>query len=110
MVKNTEVAEISKAAATAERERISAILNHAEAKQRPQAAQRLALTEGLDVDAAVAILAAMPRESTGNEAFDRAMALSNPELGAAGGGNFTDDADSKAKVDGVLRAAGYDGR
>lgn len=60
----------------AERERISAILGSAEAKDRPAAAQVLATTSGDSADAIIAMLGKMPKETaaSGAAAFYAAAA------------------------------------
>ena len=65
--------------AVAERARISAILTHAEAEGRAEQAQVLALTEGLSVETAGALLATMPK---GN-AFAAAPAAVTQAAGVA---------------------------
>lgn len=72
----------------AERERISAIKGHANAKDRAALADHLALNTDLSVDAAAAILAASPVESKGDSksAFTQAMDNSqHPNVGADAG-------------------------
>jgi len=84
------VAEGTKAGATAERARISAIMNHAEAKGREAAAQSMALDTDLSADQAGAVLAKLPATATESKAtvktekspFVAAMDTSdNPNLG-----------------------------
>lgn len=84
------VAEGTKAGATAERARISAIVNHAEAKGREAAAQSMALDTDLSADQAGAVLAKLPATATESKAtvktekspFVAAMDTSdNPNLG-----------------------------
>jgi len=94
-----------------EQERERAIFALPEATHKFEAAKNLALQTSLPVEKVQGILASLPeRRENAGLAFDAAMARDNPELGAAGDGNLTEHADSKAKIDGVLRAAGYDTR
>lgn len=53
---------------TAERDRIRAILDSAEAKDRPAAAQVLATTSDVDAPAVIAMLAKMPKETAASAA------------------------------------------
>jgi signal peptide peptidase SppA len=74
------------AAAPTERERIKAILESPEAKERADLANHLALNTDLGVDAAVAILAAAPAaKPAAANAFAAAMAHGNPEVSAESG-------------------------
>jgi hypothetical protein len=87
--------------------RIVSILSAPESRLRQEAAINLAFSTNLPLESVRGILAGLPeRRDNIGLAFDSAMSRDNPELGA--GGNFTEDADSRSKVDGVLRAAGYD--
>lgn len=77
--------------AATERARISAILGHAEAVDRPVAARVLALESDLGVDQAVAMLAKLPKDSAAGgkgKDFYAAVAASggNPKVKADGGG------------------------
>ncbi len=68
--------------ASAERERIAAILNHDEAKGREAQAKALALDTELTPEAAAKVLAASPKEAAAGDQFSRHMAkLGNPEVG-----------------------------
>ena len=78
--------------ASAERTRISAILNAPEAAKRDATARHLALSMDMAADAAIALLAKTPEATsaapiapaaTGN-AFEQAMKSGNPELGQEG--------------------------
>lgn len=82
--------------ATAERARVKAILEHAEADGRSTLAQHFAFNTSMSPDEAAAALAAAPKEATsdGLPSFDAAMAGNNPNVGT---GN---DADADAAADG----------
>lgn len=94
------------AGATAERERISAILGSEEAKGREALANHLALETDTPVDAAKGILAAANKtEEKGSETpFNDAMGKSNPEVGADVGGK--DDEDEGLDPVALARGAG----
>lgn len=75
---------------TEERARISAIMNHAEAKERPVQARVLALESDLSVDKAAAMLAKMPKDAVAAQngaAFYAAVkaAGGNPQVRAGTG-------------------------
>lgn len=103
----TQPAETAEAALargrTEERARINAILNHAEAKERPIQARVLALESDLGVDQAAAMLAKMPKDAAAAQngaAFYAAVKANggNPQV-PAGRGSDGDPAKS-----GMLRA------
>lgn len=97
----TEAAAASSAAAKAERERISAIINHAEAEGRQGQAQALALETDLTPEAASKVLAASPKiaAASGDQFAEYMAKLSNPKIGADGGdGDDNDDAKTKGVV------------
>lgn len=90
--------------ATAERERIAAILASDEAKTRPVAAYNVAMNTDMSLDAAKAFLAGLNEEGAkeseastagaGGNRFERAMENGNPDLNAnsgqgEGGGELT---------------------
>lgn len=89
-------AEGVKAGAIAERDRIKAINNSDEAKTRPLAAMRVALSTDMNVDAAKEFLAGLPEEpkttkADAGNAFTKAMnTTDNPNVGATDG-NANDD-------------------
>lgn len=71
--------------AKAERERIRAILEHAESADRPKAAMHVAMATAMTVDEAAAFLAGLPKEAPAKaeNALDVAMrAAPNPKIGA----------------------------
>lgn len=82
--------------ATAERARIQGILTHAEAAERGEMATHLAFNSSMDIDAAVALLKASPKNAKAKEnAFASAMDnVQNPDIGADKGGN--DDGEDAA--------------
>lgn len=75
----------------AERERISAILNHEAAEKRPATAMKLAMKAGMSVELAADLLADLPEEVSGESGnsgalFENAMKNSeNPNVGPDGG-------------------------
>jgi signal peptide peptidase SppA len=95
--------------ATAERERIAAILGCDEAKDRPALAQHIAMKTAMSPDEAKAMLAASAKETVeapaqtddeeeakGDTGFSGAMSKGNPDVGGgSGGGN-----EPEAKEDG----------
>lgn len=99
----------AQAAATAERDRISAILNHELAATRPAAARQAAFTLGLDADKAAAFLAAMPEERA---TVDQSGAAVIGALDAAGGSQVragvkaTSEDDDAAVIDGIFALRG----
>jgi ClpP class serine protease len=109
----TEAAtEATAAAATAERQRISAILGSDEGKARPVAALSTAMKTAMSAEDAVAFLKDLPEEkaeakpegkteATGKTPFDAAMEGSgNPRVGAtvSEGGDDADDMDDDEKA------------
>lgn len=89
-VETPDVAAAEKAAATAERDRVLAILGHDEAKGREGLAQRLAAKDGMTAEDAADILASAPAAAT-LSSFEAEMASQNPDIkpdpeaGAEGG-------------------------
>jgi len=110
-------AEATKTGANAERTRVSAILDSAEAKVHPEAARHVALNTDMTADAAKALLGAMPapaaaapqaaapKAAADPTGFAAAMAATgNPELGAA---PTTDDDNGETNVvEGIFASAG----
>ncbi len=103
------VAQAATAAASAERKRIADIKGCDAAKERPQAADALAMTTDLSVEAASALLAKMPTEAkpaavtpaatnAGSTGFDAVMATEAPKAGAGDGATDVVDEDAKAKA------------
>lgn len=102
--------------ATAERTRVSAIMDSDEGKKRPVAARALA-DAGIAAEAAVTALKAMPEEKAetpkdepkgktkGQTAFERMMAGGNPEVGANVEGDDEPKGDA-AVVDGIFASVG----
>jgi len=102
-------AEGTKAGATAERERIAAILDHAEAADRASAAKHIALKTDMSVEAAAGLLATLPKDNAKKgdaapAAFAKAMEQGNPDVGA----DVAQDTRSKDEQDAerINRAAG----
>ncbi len=83
------IADATAAGAKAAKDRITAIMGLEEAKDRPAAANSLAMNTDIDVAAAKASLAAMPKESKASNGnmFDKAMGSDNPNLGPSGSGD-----------------------
>lgn len=86
--------------ATAERERINAILGSEEAKTRPAAAKHVALNSEMTVEAAQAFLAGLPEEKSevpdgkGKSSFQNAMDNGDhPNVGDEANGGDDDDAE-----------------
>lgn len=101
-----------------ERARIGAILGSDEAKARPNTARVLALTSDLSADSAKAILTGLPEEvkaaapapapaatPVGN-AFERAMAAGNPNVGGPVNNGGDQAVNPVADILGSYRAAG----
>ena len=93
--------------ATAERERIGAIMDSEEAAKRPAAARHVALNSDMTVEAAAKFLAGLPEESTeaatteSGTSFEAAMETGdNPNLGADGG-------EEMSFADGIFASAGF---
>lgn len=101
--------------ATAERARVSAIMDSEEGKKRPKAARAMA-DAGIAAEGAVAALKAMPEEKAetkteskgkGQTAFERMMATGNPEVGANDKGDEDDEMKSDSQVvDGIFASVG----
>lgn len=100
--------------ATAERTRVSEILNCEEAKTRPAAAQMM-IDLGIDAEQAKAQLAKLPEEAnaesaggetpSGGSAFEQAMENGEqPNLGAGGG----EGQEQMSTADAIFASAGYD--
>lgn len=96
-------AEGVKNGATAERERISAILNCEEGKARPKAALSVAMRTEMSADAAKAFLADLavekaedaPKGASSQALFEAAMSASgNPEVGVTGEGETEEMSES----------------
>lgn len=90
--------------ATTERERISAIMNHDEAKGRDAQAKAFALETDMDAEAAAKVLAVSPKVDTdlnkGNQFAQHMDSLGNPKVGV------DDDANNETSSDNG--AAGWD--
>jgi len=84
--------------ATAERERIRAILTHSEAAGREAQANTLALETELTAEQAAKVLAASPKQlAAAGTAFDAAMrAAGNPKIDPAGDGENNVDPQAEA--------------
>ena len=109
--------------ATAERERITAILGSDEAKDRPKAAMSTAMKSAMSVEDAKAFLSDLPKEAaavqqpapkgkTGTETFEQAMdRTGNPNLQAENDEGNEDgqqqEASPQAKADSIFASAGF---
>lgn len=95
---NADVASATKAGADAERQRIAAILTHAESTGREAQAQALALKTDLAPEAAAEVLAVTPivtAPAANTNAFAQHMAsLGNPNIGA----DQSDQADQQTNI------------
>lgn len=99
----SELATARNEGATAERERITAILGSEQAKDRPKAALSLALKGGMDADATASVLGDLPVEKADadttvvdagakGDRFDAAMdKTGNPEIEASNKSDKSDD-------------------
>lgn len=110
--------------ATAERTRITTILNSEEAKARPAAAMSTAMNTGMSVEEAATFLKTLPEETSatkteetkpnasGTTPFDAAMSQDNPEVGGGdAGGDKAQDDDPDAESKSILASfAGMSGR
>lgn len=117
------VAEGTKTGASAERQRINAILASNEGKARPKAAMSLAMKTGLSLEEATASLADMPEEKapaastetaeptatqTKTNHFNAAMANGNPEVGGGeSGGEETEASASESILADFAAHGGY---
>lgn len=113
--------EATAVAATAERTRIAAIRSSDEAKDRPAAAESVALNTDMSVDAAKAFLATLPKEAVAaapkteakpheQKGFDGAMkATPNPQLGAGAGEDAEAEKGTAGYAISVARAFGVAG-
>lgn len=90
------VAEGAASGATAERARIKAIFEHAEAAERPTAARHLAFNSAMPVEEAASFLAATPKEakSAGAGLLAEMAAMPHPNLGHAPAAASAADAES----------------
>lgn len=109
--------------ATAERERIAAILDSPEAKERPKAALSLALKGGMDADATVSVLGDLPVEKAEAQAtdpakdagakgdrFNKAMdSTGNPNIEPEASSDDDGDGDQAASLRGLAQAVGLKG-
>lgn len=113
-----QLADAAKAAATAERQRMSGILNCEEAKGRTKLANHLAMNTSMSVDDAKAMLAVAAVETPapaatapqGDNPFKAAMNTSaHPNVGADGaaGGDGEQDEDTKAAAAILASAKAY---
>jgi ClpP class serine protease len=100
-----DIGAITAAAATAERERVFAILNSDEAKTRPTLAKKLASKAGMSAADALDLLSASAEEQTagsGFAAFDAAMTAENPTVEA---GESESEPDEQSGIASVLALA-----
>ena len=104
-VTSVDVTASSAQAATAEHDRIYAILNHDEAKGREDQAKVLADDAGVSVEMAGKLLATMPvvaePKTRGNEFKQHMDNLGNPDLGAGGGDDDGGD-ETQAAMDMIM--------
>lgn len=95
-------------AVRAERDRVQAILGHAEAAGREELAKTLAFTTDMAPEAAAAILAAAPKAASApaNPLATAMAGVENPEIGADAGTDPQGEGDVVAQVLASAKAAG----